>query len=925
MAKLRVWELAKKIGRDSKVLLKELQDAGYSVKAIVSMVEEDVIDPSSGKVVQLNKVDKKEEVQKKVEVIEEEKLKVVTQIPKKEGGRAVFRVSKPLTKIKEDELLPVHQQHQPPVELKEEKVEEKKEEKVEEIIVASEVVVAEKVEEKLEPKVTVEKQPLFKPKIIKKARPEKEKEESKVEEKIEPIQVEKMVEEKEEVTQEITNQQVKVTFVEQGFPKKRKEEIRKVVLPKAPPKEVTTTYPHRELPKKEVKHKEEEKRVDEGKVSTPAADRSRDWSNQPLEFPNKNLEKTADQLIPIIPAVKFPEAKKKSKRERRLEKSQAKQEREEKIEQEFIKDQEKAEKGEAIFIREGITVKELAEKINVKVKDIISKFMMRNILLTINQPLDPQLAIQICSSFGYQAEVISFEEELIMSQESPREGKKVTRAPIVTVMGHVDHGKSSLLEAIHNIEITSQEFGGITQHIGAYKVKHKDREFVFLDTPGHEAFTMMRARGAKVTDIVILVVAADDGVMPQTVEAINHCKAAKVPIIVAINKIDKPDASPDKVKRELMQYNIVSEEVGGDTVMVPISAKKRIGIDTLLDMVSLTAEMMDLKAVPDSKGTGTVLEAKLDKNRGPVATVLVQDGTVKIGDIFLCGSTSGRVRQLYTEKGEKLESAPPSTPVEILGFTEVPSVGSLFQVVESEAIARQVSQFRREKEKEAALQKKRVSLENVFGAIKEGEVQELSIIVKGDVQGSVEAISNQLAELSNEEIKVKVVHSGVGAITESDVLLASASDAIVIGFNVRADKKASDLAKDEGVDIRTFTVIYSLIDNIRLAMKGLLKPIEKEIVLGHAEVKDTFKISGVGTIAGAMVTDGKITRNSKIRILRDNVVIYESSLKSLKRFKDDASEVKEGLECGIGVENFNDIKVGDVIEAYETTIEERNL
>ncbi len=533
--------------------------------------------------------------------------------------------------------------------------------------------------------------------------------------------------------------------------------------------------------------------------------------------------------------------------------------------------------------------------------------------------------MQVCNIFGFAAEVISFEDELTLTKEAPSDAERVTRAPVVTVMGHVDHGKSSLFEAIPHIEITSKEFGGITQHIGAYKVVHKNRPYVFLDTPGHAAFTLMRARGAKVTDIVILVVAADDGVMPQTIEAINHCKAANVPMVVAINKMDKPGADPDRVKRELSQHGVLTEDWGGDVVWCPVSAKQKQGIEELLEMVTLVADMLNLTAVLDQPCSGTVLEARLDRSRGPVATVLVQDGALHVGDFFLCGATYGRVRGLFDDRGVKLESAGPSTPVEVLGFSEVPAVGAAFQGMGDEAKARQVAEYRKEQDKAKSLRTGRVSLDNVFGQIKQGEMQELALILKADVQGSLEAVAKQMADCSTDEIKVRVVHSGVGAVSESDVLLAEASGAVIIGFNVRPDRKAAELAKSEGVDIKLYTVIYDLVDELKKALTGMLKPIEREVVLGHADVQQIFKVSGVGTIAGCVVSDGHVTRQAQVRLLRDNVIVHTGKLASLKRFKDDASEVKEGTECGIGIENYNDIKPGDVIEAFETQMEARTL
>jgi translation initiation factor IF-2 len=620
-----------------------------------------------------------------------------------------------------------------------------------------------------------------------------------------------------------------------------------------------------------------------------------------------------------------PGQHRKSKRDRRLDKLQAKQDRRERLEAELETARANAETGEAVFIREGITVKELADKLNQKVRDVIAKLMSRGILATINQPLDRQVAIELCSQFGFAAEVISFEDELVLEQEESPEEDKRPRAPVVTVMGHVDHGKSSLLEAIHDVDITSKEFGGITQHIGAYKVRHGEREYVFLDTPGHEAFTLMRARGAQVTDIVILVVAADDGVMPQTIEAINHCKAAKVPMVVAINKMDKPGADIERVKRNLSEQGILTEDWGGEVVSVPVSAKTRKGIEELLEMVALVADMLNLKANPEALASGTVLESRMDRARGPVATVLMQDGHIKVGDLFLCGTTYGHVRNLFDDKGVRIESAGPSSPVEVLGFPEVPGVGALFQGMDDEAKARQVASFRKEQEKAKALRTVKVRLDNVFGAIQQGEIQELPVILKADVHGSLEAIAQKLQELATDEIKIRVVHQGVGAVSEGDILLASASNAVVIGFNVRPERKAQDLAKAEGVDISLFTVIYDLIDRMKLALTGMLKPIEEEVVLGHAEVRQIFKVSKVGTVAGCVVTDGKIVKAAKVRVLRDNVVVHSGKMAALKRFKDDASEVKDGTECGISIENFNDVKPGDVLESFEIRFQERTL
>jgi translation initiation factor IF-2 len=608
-----------------------------------------------------------------------------------------------------------------------------------------------------------------------------------------------------------------------------------------------------------------------------------------------------------------------------MEKVQAREDRKTKLQDELEQAKINAETGEAVFIREGISVKELADKLGVKVKDVIGKLMTRGILATINQPLDAEVAVQLCSQFGFSAEVISYEDEVVLTQEEGPEEDKVPRPPVVTVMGHVDHGKSSLLEAIHDVDITSKEFGGITQHIGAYKVKRGEKEYVFLDTPGHEAFTLMRARGAQVTDIVILVVAADDGVMPQTVEAINHCRAANVPIVVAINKMDKPGANPDRVKQDLMAHGVVAEEFGGEAITCAVSAKARQGIDELLEMVSIVSDMLQLRASPNQPGAGTILESRLDRARGPVASVLIQDGTLKVGDLFLCGSTYGHVRGLFDDRGQRLETVGPATPVEVLGFAEVPAVGALFQVMEDEAKARQVASFRKEQEKAKSLRTTKIRLENVFGAIQQGELKELALIVKADVQGSLEALNGQIQNLPQDQVRTRIVHQGVGAISESDILLASASNALVIGFNVRADKKAVEISKSESVEILTFTVIYDLVEQLRSALSGMLKPIEREVILGHAEVREIFRIGKVGTIAGSIIVDGRVQRSARARILRDNVVVFTGKFASLRHYKDDVSEVKEGSECGIGLENFADIKPGDVIEAFEIQMEERKL
>ncbi len=571
-----------------------------------------------------------------------------------------------------------------------------------------------------------------------------------------------------------------------------------------------------------------------------------------------------------------------------------------------------------ITITEGVSIKELSEKLEVRAKDVLKRLLEKGIFATINQTLDSETAAEMARAFGAQVKVITFEEEVFReNEEEDRKEDLTSRAPVVTVMGHVDHGKTSLLDAIRETKVASGEAGGITQHIGAYEVETQDRKVVFLDTPGHEAFTLMRARGAKVTDVVVLVVAADDGVMPQTLEAINHARAAQVPIVVAINKIDKPDAMPERVKKQLADRGLAPEDWGGDTVQVEVSAKQRKNLDLLLEMILLVADMQSLKANPSRLASGTVLEAKLDRGRGPVATIIVQNGTLRVGDSFIVGAIYGKVRAMFNDRGMPIIEAPPSTPVEILGLEDVPQAGDRLQAIEDTNKARQIAAHRQTKLREAALAKSaRLTLEQLHEQMAAGEVKELALIIKADVQGSVEVLADTLGKLGNEKVKTKVIHAGVGAITETDVLLASASNAVIVGFNVRPERKANDLAQLENVDIRLHTVIYEVVEEIKKAMSGLLSAVFKEVTLGRAEVRDTFRISRVGTIAGCYVQEGKVTRDSRIRVLRDNVVVHEGRVRSVRHFKEDVAEVKFGTECGISVENFNDIKVGDVLEAY---------
>ena len=572
-----------------------------------------------------------------------------------------------------------------------------------------------------------------------------------------------------------------------------------------------------------------------------------------------------------------------------------------------------------IQISENIAVKDLAQKMGIMSKLVLKKLLDRGILAHINQNIDLKLAEQLAADFGFEVRVTSYEEVVAREQETDDSATVlVKRPPVVTIMGHVDHGKTSLLDAIRETNVAGGESGGITQHIGAYQVKvGQQRAITFIDTPGHEAFTRMRARGAQVTDIVVLVVAADDGVMPQTLEAIDHAKAAKVPIIVAINKIDRPDSQPDRIKRQLANYDLLIEEYGGDTVCVEISARKRTNIETLLEMILLVADILDLKSSPNRLAAGTVLEARLDKSRGPAATVLVQNGTLHSGDVYVVGAVMGRVRAMFDDHGGKMKEATPGLPVEVLGSQGVPQAGDAFQVFKDEFKARSIVAFRQAKAREqATASSSRLSLDQLFSKIQQGEIRELPIITKADVQGSIEVLKDTLMKLGTEEVKIRMIHSGTGAITASDVLLASASNAIIVGYNVRPEPKARELAEKEKVDIRTHTIIYNIVNEIKAALSGLLRPTIKEVFLGTAEVRDTFRIPKVGVIAGSYIVSGKLNRNSSVRLVRDNVVIYEGKISSLRRFKDDASEVKEGFECGIGLENYNDIKIGDYIEAF---------
>ncbi|MBQ3022053.1 MAG: translation initiation factor IF-2 [Clostridia bacterium] len=655
----------------------------------------------------------------------------------------------------------------------------------------------------------------------------------------------------------------------------------------------------------------------EEEIPTQKTVRYVDTRSNAVDLDMQLAKEKAEELAPEIKDTEI--SKQRLKKNKNKQQSQKKNQ----PKQPEIPKPKKEEKKEPlhVVIPDTITVGDLAQKLKVGATEIIKRLMQLGIMAAITQDIEYDVAALVAEDMGAEVEreiIVTEEDKLLSDFEIPDEEKDLLpRPPVVCVMGHVDHGKTSLLDAIRSTNVTASEAGGITQHIGAYMVNINGNQIAFLDTPGHEAFTAMRARGALVTDIAILVVAADDGIMPQTIEAINHAKAAEVSIIVAINKIDKEGANPDRVKQELTEHGLVPEEWGGDVICVEVSAKQRMNIDSLLEMVLLTAEVKELKANPNRKARGTVIEAKLDKGRGPVATVLVQNGTLKQGDIIVTGTAVGRVRAMVDDRGKKIKEALPSTPVEIVGLSETPDGGDPFFVVEDERAARHVVETRKQKIKdEANKQRQRVNLEDLFSQIQEGDVKDLNIIVKADVQGSVEAVRQSLEKISNEEVRVRVIHGAVGAITESDVTLASASNAIIVGFNVRPDVGGRNAAELNKVDMRMYRVIYEAIEEIEAAMKGMLAPTFREAVIGHAEIRQTFKVSGVGTIGGCYVTDGKIQRNCSVRIVRDGIVIHEGELDSLKRFKDDVKEVASGYECGMGFVRFNDIKEGDNVECF---------
>ncbi len=691
------------------------------------------------------------------------------------------------------------------------------------------------------------------------------------------------------------------------------------IIRQAPQKEVKKT-----LPKEEISPKPEERKQVSQELEMLSGDEKQGPSPKP-----KNLFKSKKPVKVVVDKEwqpkkafikqQFDKKKKRFTRKQDTEESPIWKEEKEKPIPTRMKMTEittpKAIK-RRVKVEEAVKISDLAKKMGIKAGEVIQKLVSLGMMVTINQSIDIDVAILVAGEFGYQVESAGTEYEEIMQREAPSSEKLKSRAPVVTIMGHVDHGKTSLLDVIRQTHVIDGESGGITQAIGAYHARIKERDIVFLDTPGHEAFTAMRARGAQVTDIVVLVVAADDGVMDQTIEAINHSRAAGVPIIIAVNKIDKANADPERIKQQLAEFDLVPEAWGGDTIYAEVSAKQNKGIEDLMELILLQADIMELKADPDRLARGVVIEARLDKGRGPVATVIVQEGTLREGDAIVSRIEYGRVRAMINDNGRRVQEAGPSMPVEVIGFSSVPQAGMDFMCVEDDKKARTIGEhwLRKEREKELARTSK-ITLEQLYERIKEG-AKELNVVIKADVQGSVEALSESLVKLSTEDIKLNLVHASAGAITETDVMLASASDAIVIGFKVRPDARVSEIIDREGVDVKLYDIIYDAISDVKKAMEGLLEPVYEELVQGRAEVLQVFKVSKIGTIAGSRVTDGKLTRNARLRLLRDGVVIHDGKFLSLKRFKDDAKEVSSGLECGIGIENFNDIKEGDIIEAY---------
>lgn len=896
MSKLKASELAKELGMTYKELaLFTEENLGITIKSPSTKLDEEVVQTikdmigiSEEPVEEKKQEEKQEEEGKKVFDIHQE-----WKVPFEDIKEALIMIG-----FKEDEISNFTVLDDKTIEKLKPALEEVKRRKEEEERKRKE----EEEKRKRRRKIVVPK-PKFEEKVSVKEKIE-EKPQIKEERKEEIVKKEKSKpEKKQEVKQE---EKQKEPEKEKQVKPKKEEKVKKVHDKKIKPEQ--------EKDKKEEKIERKEEK--EEKEDKKKKDKEQKFSVQEAPQEKKSLKEQKEEKAEIEALKKLmgmQSAKKKKSKKKKKQKEEAKQEIT-KQEEEEIK---------IVEIPELITVRELSELLDLPVNTIMADLLKRGILATVNQTIDPEIAVQIAEEHGFLAELKTEEEVMeksvkedleVVNNEDESENL-VERPPVVTVMGHVDHGKTTLLDTIRNTDVAAKEKGGITQHIGAYKIKlDSGKEITFLDTPGHEAFTTLRARGSKVADIAVLVVAADDGVRPQTIEAINHAKSAGLPIIVAINKIDKPGADPERVKRELSQYELIPEEWGGDTIMVPISAKTGENVEELLENILLVAEILELKANPKKPAIGTVIESKLDPKRGPVATVLVQNGTLKRGDYFVAGLTWGKVRAMFDDRGNQVKEATPGTPVEILGFQDVPQAGDRFVVMKSEREARQLAEQRKQKYEEELLAKKaKLRLENLEGA------KEVNIILKADVQGSLEAIIKTLEELSDkfEDVSINIVHAGLGAITEGDVMLASASNAIVIGFNVRPDSAARKASEEEGVEIKTYGIIYDIIDELEKALKGMLEPTTREEILGSAEVKAIFRVKGVGTVAGCLVIDGVIRRNAKARLVRDGVVIYDGEISSLKRYKEDVKEVAKGYECGLTLKDFNDIKPGDIIEAYE--------
>ena len=853
MSKTRVYELAKELNMDSKKLVEKLQKAGINVRSYMSTLDEFELSRAR-KLMSDTPSDSK--------VVVEEK-RISRRVIRR---RRVRTAPSPQDQLAEKKVELEEQKEKPELEAEEKAKEEKIEEKIEE----------------------TEKERLPEEELTEKKEEEKEAEKQQLEQKerVELEEVKPKEETKEEVAQQIVEKE-----------EKRPEQIQAEEPEPAIP-EVS------EFLKEEVKEEKEEKKKKKDKKKAKKKDLIPTKVYKRLKKEIYEREDLYDEEY--ITRKKLKPIQKAKKKE--IKKKPG----------DFKKPQITVPKPgkRKIKVQEYVTVSELAKSMGIKASELIKKLLSMGVVATINQSIDFETASLVADEFGYELELDTFKEEDLIEEVEDRPEDLKPRPPVVTIMGHVDHGKTTLLDYIRNSNITEQEVGGITQHIGAYYVETDEGDIVFLDTPGHEAFTEMRARGAQVTDIIVLVVAADDGVMPQTKEAINHAKAANIPIVVAINKIDKPGAKPDMVKRQLAELGLLPEEWGGDTLVAEVSAKTGQGVDELLSLILLQAEMLELKANPNRPAKGTVIESKLDRTKGPVATVLIKTGTLKKGDPFVCGEHYGKVRAMVDHQGRKMNSAGPSMPVEIYGISGVPTPGDDFIVVKNEKIAKEIVEHRKKKKTELGAKKGTVSLDELYAKIQKGELKELNLIIKADVHGSLEALEKAVSELSTEDIKVSIIHSGIGAITESDVMLASASHAIIIGFNVRAIGRVKEIAEKEKVDIRYYNVIYDVIDSIKKAMKGLLEPEYKENIIGHAEVKQTFRIPKVGTVAGCFVSDGRVERNAKVRVLRDGVVVYEGKISSLKRFKEDVKEVPTGYECGVGIEGFNDIKEGDILEVY---------